>query len=436
MIRLRGFIRALRNQLFGINATQARMDILHSKLDLVVTSIELLQVSVQEITTQLVAHSSSSDLQAEPSSAMPALNCPTVRRHSRSGVDDGKIIDRVGFLVHSLELVNHFGCIWDMLSEGEFDVILHGDAEDAAHTEFERWGCNVVTSSEVLSSNSKYRYLVSNHPVSLGDPPMIHNLARRNIRFMYAAGKSGWNLSEWNKLYDLILCFGPYHASAFSQRTDAIVMQMGYPRFDRYFNDKCDMSLLRKSYGCDPARKTVVWLPTWKALSSVGHFEEEISSLCSTFNVVVKLHPLMVESEPERVEALRKYTYTYLITDSSDNLPLYQLADYMLFDYGGPPFAGIYADKRFILLNVPGAENDDLTGHASPDLTIRKTLISVDASERRLAELLNDEEIWLEQEQQRRRLRKVYFAPYFGFSSGVVVGALRHLDAIVDGDGR
>lgn len=340
---------------------------------------------------------------------------------------------RLAFLLQSLELINHFAPVWDQLPGGSFDVVLHGVSEALAREALKRWDCGVSCSEDVLRESRRYHYLVSNHPVEGGEPPLIQRLARQNVRFMYAAGKSGWNLSAWNSLYDLILCFGPHHAAAFTASTDAVVLQMGYPRFDRFFNEQIAASELYARFDCDLSRETVVWLPTWKSLSSVGLFDTEISALTEHYNVVVKLHPLMSESEPERVSALRKHRFTHLICDSSDNLGLYQLADYMLFDYGGPPLAGIYADKRLILLSVPGAEIDPLTGPESPDLHIRQYLGEVRVEEGAIAGLLADSVHWVAQTPIRKMLRKTYFAPHFGFSANVAADALLRLELILDG---
>ncbi len=344
-------------------------------------------------------------------------------------------IKRIGFLIHTLELINHYACIWDLLPEDSFDVVLCGEAETADAANFAHWKCNVVAVSKVIHSHARYQYLVSNHSFNLSGTDLIKQLGDVNIRFMYAAGKSGWNLSEWNKLYDVIFCFGPYHAAKFSDSTDAVILQMGYPRFDRYFTQQLNRDDLYARYGCDPLKQTVVWLPTWKTLSSVTHFDEEISALTVRYNVIIKLHPLMPESEPDRVKALMRHHFTHVITDSSDNLPLYQLADFMLFDYGGPPLAAIYADKNLILLNVEGAVDDDLTGEDSPDITIRRHLVNVNPGDKAIAELLADSSLWEQQRPVRHALRKTYFAPYYGFSAQVAANALLNLKHIVEKNG-
>lgn len=458
------FFRGLRNKLLGVNQTHARFDVLHQQLNELSERMSTFETRMQsasassdatmreiaarqtgqgaelahrlgELSCLLSTESQElSERIRQDTTALFARNATMFCSHaprppavSRPGVE---VVEKLAFLIHSKELLNHYGCIWDLLPPDSFDIILHGSTGAASPSDFSSWRCGVVTSEDVLSSGRSYRYLVSNHPVSDHGEPLIRRLALTNIRFMYAAGKSGWNLSAWNSLYDVILCFGPYHAVNFSHASDAVIVQMGYPRFDRYFNEPVDLPQLARKLGCDPARETVVWLPTQGEISSLGHFDEEISALSQRYNVVVKLHPLTPLVDPDKTEALGRLPFNRVIVDSSDNLPLYQLADYMLFDYGGPPMAGIYTDKRMVLLNVPGAADDALTGDSSPDVAIRKQLVSVNPEAKAIATLLEDEASWHAQLPVRRRLRGLYFAPHFGFSAQVAAQALSNLDQI------
>ncbi|WP_275099278.1 CDP-glycerol glycerophosphotransferase family protein [Sedimenticola hydrogenitrophicus] len=435
-MRIADFLRSLRGWITGLNAISARFDIVQTRLDSALAADDKNIQALKKIeeTAERIEKSVAS-LHSFKIINTPSLDIfPTIQISPPASFCDPRNTGRnkLAFLLHSLELCNHFGPVWDMLSKGSFDVLLHGPDEIEARETLSRWHCSIRSTSEVLESGSRYSYLVSNHPVDISEPPLIQRLADHNVRFMYAAGKSGWNLSGWNALYDVILSFGPYHATAFGEVSDATVVQMGYPRFDRYFNERPDRLDLLSRYGCDPARRTVVWLPTWKGLSSVGWFDEEINELTSEYNVVVKLHPLMREHELDRVNSLHKYHFNCLITDASDNLPLYQLADYMLFDYGGPPMAAIYADKNLLLLDVPGAENDPLTGSDSPDVLIRKAFGSVTHAEYRIATQLADSHLWEVQALLRRQLRKSYFAPYYGFSASVAANALMRLEALVE----
>ena len=241
-------------------------------------------------------------------------------------------IGRPAFLVHTAELANHFGPIWDALGDRDFDILLDGDTQLRARPE----RAKIRTINEVLEAGERYDVLVSNHvlrmPTELERRPyeksgqpykkaIINLLAETNLRMMYAAGKTGWNMSDWNSFYDGVLCFGPHHAQAFSSKFGLPTRQIGYPRFDKFFNTPIDKPKLCASLNCDPAKPTVVWLPTWKALSSVDHFNDEVAALKQNFNVVVKVHPLMPKAEPERLERLQSLGFNALISDATESAP-------------------------------------------------------------------------------------------------------------------
>lgn len=332
---------------------------------------------------------------------------------------------RIAFLVHLAEMVNHYRDVWTRLDREDVVVILAGEPGQRAQTEelTRREGLGCVQVEDVLASGRRYPVLVSNHPLDPSGPvPLIHRLGGRNVRFNYALGKSGWNLRPWNSLYDLILCFGPYHVQAFAQFPGEKV-EVGYPRFDRYFNEPVDKPALVRELGGDPDIPTIVWLPTWKELSSVGAYDEAISGLTRKFNVMVKLHPLMPSDEPQRVQQLKTHPFTALITDSYDNLNLFRIADLLLCDYGGSPFGALYVGKPFLLLDVPGAGDDAMTGQDSPDITLRQHLPSVHKPED-LLEVLQDPRIWDVDSPTHRMLRDHYFAPLQGRSARTAADAI------------
>lgn len=345
-----------------------------------------------------------------------------------------RTVGGLGFLVHIPELINHYRDVWAQLAPGSFEVVLTGSDEDRRETRriAEALGVRCVNAEERLAAGGQYRCLVSNHPVDPSGTPLIKRLAEKNVRFMYALGKAGWNMRDWNRLYDLILCFGPDQVERLGFCEDAVKVQMGYPRFDRYFTAPVDRRELLERHDCDPAKPVIVWLPTWKDLSSVGIYDKAIAGLMDQYNVVIKLHPLMVVDDPERVAGLDGHGFTHVIRDSRDNLPLYQLADFLLCDYGGPAFGGIYTDKNLLLLNVPGAVDDEYTGADSPDVQIRRDVVSIDPDQTdRLRPLLEDARLWEDQAAVRRCLRKRFFAPYFGFSSEIAALTLRNVDRIL-----
>lgn len=354
----------------------------------------------------------------------------------------GSIIDRPAFLVQTTEIANHYAPIWKELKDHPFDVLLTHGTELPPQISLDSLPAKIRSTRAILALGVRYTVLVSNHyqgyhdgkvriPFSSFRMPFrkpdafIKMLGVQNIRLLYAAGKLGWNMRDWNTLYDGILCFGPRHALLFSEKFGLPVFEMGYPRFDNYFNTPIDKASFIASLGGNPDRKTIVWLPTWRALSSVDHFNAEIAELAKTCNVIVKVHPLMPHDEPHRVDALEKLGLTAVIKDARDNIPLYQAADVMLFDYGGPAFGGIYAHKRFVLLDVPGASDDPFTGQDSSDLLLRDHFRTVEPDSGELQRLVGEGQSWAEHDEACRALSDVYFAPFQGTSAAAAASAIR-----------
>lgn len=367
---------------------------------------------------------SQEDLLAEAASA-------TLPRRAPSGPTATD--QRLAFLVQTKELLNHYRSVCRLLSPASFVFLVHAEGDEAAAIieaiRQEGWGA--LSTGEPLSKGQRFRALVSNHPLDAEEPPLIKRLAETNVRYMYAAGKSGWNFSDWNRLYDVILCYGPYHANRFLQATGAQVIQMGYPRFDAFFDPDFDPAVTARQFGCDPQRKTVVWLPTWSSLSSVGIFDERIAALRGSYNVVIKVHPLMAVTEPEKVDALERLGFARVIRDATDNVPLYRIADYVLCDYGGPAFGAIYTDRNLLLLDVAAAEGNELLQHDSPELLIRERIAHVDSSQQAdLAALLADDGLWAAQAEHRATLRRLFFAPHFGYASRIAADVLANLDRL------
>lgn len=423
-------VKHIRNRIMGLNEVLTGFDILQKQIDGFLREVNL-KNEIENVNKKL--HHQTlliEDLHTQQNDTLKPFDISYTDNILEKVKNDKKfeVIEKISFLLHTAELVNHYAPVWNLLPKDSFEIVLYGDIDEDCLKTLLPPEVSIRKASDIIDANIKYRYLISNHPVNI---ELFKNLAEINIRFMYAGGKSKWNFSQWNDLYDVILCFGPYYAQYFSKATKALIVQMGYPRFDKYFSLKPDKAKLQKLYNCDPLKKTIVWLPTWKNLSSVALFDEEISNLTDNYNVVIKLHPLMLQDEPQKVLKLKKYRFNDLITDHRDNLPLYQLADFMLCDYGGPPFGAIYTDKNLILLNVANAQLDELTGSNSSDIFIRKYLINVNHEDKSILKHLNDETIWEQQKHIRNKLRKYYFAPYYGFSSKIAAETLLNMKNLI-----
>jgi len=342
------------------------------------------------------------------------------------------IRNKTGFLLNAADVGHHYQGIWRLLEPDSFELILYSDQEAIRKRWGDRYGC--VDYQEVIERNWKYRYLISHQFLGWIDgdenkEPIIKRLGCYNIRMMYALGKSGWQLGSWNAYYDLVLCYGPYQAGQLSRYPNLTVIQVGYPRYDDYFNRRIDGSRYRSEWQLDPAKPTLVWLPTYTELSSIPYFTESISRLGPDFNIIVKPHPGTVSYESDNMALLLAAGFSRVVDTTFDNQILLSLADYVLCDYGGSPFGALYTDRNLLLLNVPDAERNPNLGADSSDLELRKQIRSVDPGEN-LKSVLKDDLYWIEQQETRARLRQRYFAPYYGFASEIASQLIRNLDRI------
>jgi hypothetical protein len=345
----------------------------------------------------------------------------------------------LAFIINSVEFVNHYRLIWELLGAGRFEVIAGGveeKPEDIRQFVVAN-GFRCRTIDEVVDTRTRYRHLVSHHPFMSNRVSSLSEIADRQIRFMYGLGKGGWNFNAWNRFYDVILCFGPHQKEELAQVTDSLLIEMGYPRFDSFFDGRFDRLALADKYHCDPTRRTLVWLPTWSDLASVSRYQQAVSSLSSIFNVVVKLHPFMRFKSPDETAAVKKLAFNAVIDEPIDNVALYVLADWVLADYGGPMFGAIYTDRDLMLLDLPNTEGHEFLGQNSPDLLMRRVIPSIsDADPDRILGMLLDDGLWSTQRAVRAELRRQLFAPYYGCSAQVAAAVLSNIESILRMQGR
>ena len=339
---------------------------------------------------------------------------------------------RIGFALHSAELLNHYCHIWRQLEPGTFDLIAAGPdpVENTRITAFgNALGYRVRFVGDLLADGESYELVVSNHFGAAGvtseGEAIVPRLGRRHLRMMYALGKAGWNFAPWNEAYEAILCWGPYQAGGLSKFVNPRLAQVGYPRFDSFFWPMEDRADSVRFFGGDPARPTIVWLPTWGDLSSIDKWAEPVGRLRSDFNLIVKVHPLTGAQEPARMKLLQSAGIEAVADPILNNVRLFRAADFVLADYGGSPFGALYSDRDLILLNVPGVATNPLMGADSIDLTIRQWLFSVNPEEPELLPAyLTSPSLRQDQRDIRDRLRRAIFAPFEGVASDVAAAAI------------
>ncbi|MEZ5659099.1 MAG: hypothetical protein R3E83_11385 [Burkholderiaceae bacterium] len=179
---------------------------------------------------------------------------------------------RYAFAMHVSELANHFRNIVAHLDPAEVVLL---DCAPAGSPESSRinavaaeWGCWCVVPRKhwPTAAATTWSYRTRCMCCRL---PMANRFAQARSApgaLLYALGKLRWNLSAWNVHYDRIFCFGPYQRALFARVFPTVgVDEVGYPRFDRFFEPDPPREQAMHALGLDPNRPTVVWLPTTAA---------------------------------------------------------------------------------------------------------------------------------------------------------------------------
>lgn len=393
-----------------------------------------------------------------------------------------KLINKIGFIVHEPVLWAHYSNVWKELDRNSFSIILT-DRFKSESPLFEPQGSNafiekahrekyeLIFASDLRKNGQKYKYIVSNHIIggtTKNRVPLRRKLAARfrrlktwlvafnsspdkdnpqfsddfypkqyfplqlgekQIRFMYGADISdGWSLASWNDIYDIFLCHGPNDQEELSKRFRGKAIQMGYPRYDEYFNPLLDTNDVRTEFNIDPLKKTVLWMPTYgDGACSIPFFADTLAKFTSQYNFVVRPHPISFLKKPGDITLLESYDYKIDRNPVRDMNKLYRLADFVLCDYGGSSFGAIYLDKALVLLDVPNSQdwftvrnstNLELTHHFQP--------LSVEACAN-LDAILEDEAFWSKQMIAYGALRRKYFADFRGNSSKMAADILSQL---------
>ncbi|WDB91995.1 glycosyltransferase [Escherichia albertii] len=182
--------------------------------------------------------------------------------------------------------------------------------------------------------------------------PALNGLAVVNIRAMYGLAKEAWNHADWNGFYQRILCYSHYSQQALEHFGNAKVV--GNPRFDAWHNGTFECAL-PDNIKLDERKPTVLYAPTFGALSSLPHWAEKLGRLNSDVNLICKLHHGTC-SRPEEAAslALARRHLKQRIDSASHTQALLAKADYVLTDNSGFIFDAIHVDKRVILLDFPG----------------------------------------------------------------------------------
>lgn len=272
---------------------------------------------------------------------------------------------RIGFLVwnqfqvaHSVEIARHFHdpdfIFIDRNPSALRDFDASWLAQYGAYTRFLR-----ETSLELL--DGEYDAIVAQFRPPVREPWRTTKLVMH--QYSLAKPKTAYN-SRWFSA-DHGLVYGNYSEQVVGQMCP--VSAIGNPRFDPVFEDRLDQRVIDQIRSrLEPAKKTVLYQPTWGDLSSSRIFLDAVDDLVDRFNVIVRPHHMTAIRAgdgglPDGVLDANGFPRVLDI-----GLYLNHVADVVVSDMSGAIFDALYCRKAVVLL---GGDAVDLDGHPKADPT-------------------------------------------------------------------
>ncbi|RMD66169.1 CDP-glycerol glycerophosphotransferase, partial [Candidatus Parcubacteria bacterium] len=136
---------------------------------------------------------------------------------------------------------------------------------------------------------------------------------------------------------------------------------IGLPKLDFYFQGRfADREGLLRRWGLDPARKTVLYAPTYKP-TSMYELKDDIFEQTRDFNLIIKLHPYswMGKYAPHRQHRMfekrvKKYAHAVLLPFEEYNIvPYYAVADTIISEASSTVFDFLALNKIGIVYDLP-----------------------------------------------------------------------------------
>lgn len=194
---------------------------------------------------------------------------------------------------------------------------------------------------------------------------------RRIQMFHGVAGKYGnlydrpeRSLREWDRLFFINRRrLNNFIAAGAIDDNSPAARLVGMPKTDCLVDGSFDRAQILSSMGLDPARKTLLYAPTWTPYSSLNAMGEDLLSelIRAGFNVVVKLHDNSLDLDPRnsggidwagRLRPILRAGAGHLAKPGSIS-PYLAAADLMISDHSSAAFEYLLLDRPLIRIEMP-----------------------------------------------------------------------------------
>lgn len=171
----------------------------------------------------------------------------------------------------------------------------------------------------------------------------------RLVSVQYGLAKEAHNYGTWRSLADLNLMYGQYSCERVTPFSPSIAI--GNPKFDGWRPplDPASKIAAKLRMGFDPAKKLLLYMPTWGDLSSFQDLLPQFGALNRSFEIALKMHhnnefKLVHWRELASASGIR-----HIFDGAADQLKLLSCADLVISDYSGAIFDATYARLPVVL---------------------------------------------------------------------------------------
>ena len=215
---------------------------------------------------------------------------------------------------------------------------------------------------------SKFRARMTRYDLYLSaDFGIVAPRARKKAHVFHGVSFRNHGVNDSALRYDLALLAGPYMRRRFQELglIDAGNAHrfpvIGMPKLDDLVNGRFDRAEVLAPLGFDPARKTILYAPTWSAkVSSLEAYGEPlVDALIATgHNVLVKLHDNSLDprkaSRDWGAVLSARVSPTFRMIESPDIVPYLAAADLLVSDASSVANEFALLDRPILFMDIEG----------------------------------------------------------------------------------
>lgn len=192
------------------------------------------------------------------------------------------------------------------------------------------------------------------------------------VSMQYGLAKEQHNYGEWRSLADLNLMYGKYSADRISHFSPSFpVGNIKFAGWD-YRSERLKGAEAKKALGLDPAKHTVLFMPTYGELGSFETLVQPLAALPRDFEVVIKMHHNNEMSGLGWAKEAEAHGHRHLYHGGSDQRALLAAADVALSDFSGAIFDAVYAEVPVVLFQAGAKEKVGLQKFDLSSLEFRR----------------------------------------------------------------